>query len=185
MFSAFCLLSVSAILFFIIKYRVHVHVTLQVPGNAQSSRRGRKTGRGDSTLPLPSNSPEVLYDAATRHEDKQESVRHAAIRKAVRDPKGARDPEALRGPGASSAGTARMAETPKQTQAPTQDRTRPVVISATPESIVWGDVASALVNLGADKKQARAAAMKACREYPDAPFNSVFTAALQEVGRAA
>ena len=121
MFSLFCLLASSAILFFILKYRVHVHVTL--------------TSSRDSI--------------------------HA------------------------SRGKGRRAESPRR-KTGSIATTRPIQpIAAVPESIVWGDIASGLVNLGAGKREARAAAQKACRENPDASFNSVFTVALQEVGRAA
>lgn len=117
--SFICLVGSIAILFFILKYRVHVHVTLTNSRDARSVMKGR---RAEKRL--------VGADVSTA-------------------------------------------------------TTRPVPIAIVPESVVWGDIASGLVNLGASKAQARIAARKACREYPDADFNSVFTAALQEVGRAA
>jgi hypothetical protein len=86
----------------------------------------------------------------------------------------------------ASRGKGRRAEAGCLTSPSPIATTRPVQpIAAVPESVVWGDIASALVNLGASKADARRAAMRACKEWPNSDFNSVFTAALQEVGRAA
>ncbi len=125
MLSAFCLLATSAILFFIIKYRVHVHVTY-TPTSSRGRKIARNPGRRAATLACANS----LSSTAMTRPVKLQAIEH-------------------------------------------------------PESVVWGDIASGLVNLGASKADARRAARKACTEYPDADFNAQFTVALQEVGRAA
>jgi hypothetical protein len=119
MFNVVWLIGSAAILFFIVKYRVHVHITYTPSGSRRPT--ARKSGRR----------AEARADL---------------------------------GPTA---------------------KTRPVLFSQTPESIVWGDIASALVNLGASKQQARSAARQALAEHPDASFDIQMTVALQKVGKAA
>ena len=54
---------------------------------------------------------------------------------------------------------------------------RPVPI----DSVVWGDISSALENLGAPKHRARAAAEHVVRNWPDASFDVQFREALKEL----
>lgn len=118
MFSTLCLIITSAILFFILKYRVHVHVTYTPTSSRVTARKGRRAEEATGT------------DARTRH--------------------GPALPQAM---------------------------TRP---AKDPGSIVWGDITSALVNLGAPKAKAQAAAQKAVRQFPDS-FDDQLRAAIQEV----
>jgi hypothetical protein len=135
MFSSACLLASLAILFYVLKYRVHVHVTY-----TPSSRR-----KGEARKGVP---------AVTRSGDPSLSGRRAEA--------------SLR----------------QKSLQPTA-MTRPVH----PESVVWGDqettpildIQSALVNLGAKPKRAKAAAEHVLRNWPDADFSTQLRAALQEV----
>jgi hypothetical protein len=120
MFNACSLLASLAILFYVLKFRVHVHVTYT------SSSRGlgaaRKRGRMVSSDPtVPRNSGPVACQSSTR--------------------------------------AARQI----------------------PDSVVWGDIASGLVNLGAPKRKAEVAAQRAVEQHPDASFEIQFSVALQEV----
>jgi hypothetical protein len=112
MFSSACLLFSLAILYFVLRYRVHIHINVTSSRHSSEARKGLRAADSSSSF----------------------------------------------GPTAM---------------------TRPA------ESVVLGDIASALVNLGAPKAQAKAAAIRAVREHPDADFNLQFSVALQEVGRAA
>jgi len=131
MLSLSCLLLTSAILFYIIKFRVHVRI--HVDYSRPTSRVGA-TRKGDTAFSSEPVSPQG----------------------------------------------SRLTRKPGRRAESIDDR---VCSTATtrPDSVVWGDITSALVNLGASKAKARAAAMKACQEHPDADFNLQFSVALQEV----
>lgn len=134
MFSSACLLVSAVILFYVFKYRVHVHVTYTRTKSRRVGSPSRKSGRmvasdvcgGDLEFSGNRQSRESLHTA---------------------------------------------------------------VAPVHPESVVWGDqettpildIQSALVNLGAKPKRARAAAEHVLRNWPDADFSTQLRAALQEV----
>ena len=140
MFSAVCLLLSSAILFYVLKYRVHLHVSYTRP----TSRVGA-TRKG---------SPQVSSEPATP----QKGSRCDSARK-----------------------MGRRAESTPMTGVCSTATTRPVPF----DSVVWGDITSALVNLGASKVDARFAAKKALLEHAQESFDIQLSAALQNIGRAA
>ena len=103
-----------AILFFILRYRVHVHITWTPP--ASPVRQPRVKGR--------------------------------------------------------------RAEAQVGTLKPTA-MTRPALTEI--DSVVWGDIASALENLGAPKHRAKAAAQHVARNWPDVGFDEQLRQAFREV----
>jgi hypothetical protein len=107
LFSALCLSLSILILYFVLRYRIHIHVTCQVPGWSRKSSRRK-----------------------------------------------------------------RVASYPARNSA---------AIEAVHPSIAASDLASALVNLGARKRPALAAAVRAIEQHPDASFDLQFSVALQQM----
>jgi len=135
MLSLSCLLLTSAILFCIIKFRVHVRI--HVDYSRPTSRVGA-TRKGDTAFSSEPVSPQG----------------------------------------------SRLTRKPGRRAESIDDR---VCSTATtgPDSVVWGDITSALVNLGASKMDARSAAKKALLDHAQESFDIQLSAALQNIGRAA
>ena len=133
-----------AILFFILRYRVHVHITWTPPASPvrQSRVKGRRAEAQVGTLkPTAMTRPALTRMAAGAR---------MGNRPVTGSPNGA---------------GGRLPES------------RPVPI----DSVVWGDIASALENLGAPKHRAKAAAQHVARNWPDAGFDEQLRQAFREV----
>ena len=159
MFNLFCLLASSAILFYVIKYRVHVHVTLTTSRRTSEAREGRRAEK----IPIG-----VETSTATTRPETE------APNRAIAKP--------LRGKQVNQ----RMSCCSVSEMQPSAGIGASLATEQhAPLGSAISDVTSALVNLGASKGKARAAALKACKEHPDASFDIQFSVALQEVWRAA
>jgi hypothetical protein len=144
MFSALlCLLASSAILFYVLRFRVHVHVTYAptTSRRCSSSSPARKRGTATETPRQTATVPQSLSGRRAEAEGTDARLRYRAS-----EQHGPEDATAM---------------------------TRPV------QTIE--DIASGLVNLGAQKRPALLAARKAVRDYPDADFDIQFSIAIQEV----
>jgi hypothetical protein len=120
-----------AILYWVLKYRVHIHVTY-TPLRGREPRRGSAKPRTGEDRPhqfagsVPPSRPRISPRSIASDVSAAESVIH-------------------------------------------------------PESVVWGDISSALVNLGTPKTKARSIASKVCKEHAgEQSFEDLLRLAIQE-----
>jgi len=166
-FNLLSLLISLAILFFVIRFRIHVHIVYQGSPWVASPRRkqaGVKACSSSTRALLPIQ--KGRNDNAARLETQPQALRHPPIRTSGHRAQNTGDSQALPRPVASFTRIARVAENPGTTQPPAQ---------------VQVEIRSALVNLGAPKSRARATAQKVCQQHPGADFDQLVRIAIQEV----
>jgi hypothetical protein len=198
MFNAFCLLASFAILYFILRYRVHVHVSIQRPrirmaASSRTSCVAEVAERAAQETEAILSSRGALSSARKPGRRAEASAKAAVTQNTghlptatTRPDKFSEVPQCPRSTVSSAVGAtgenvnhSKRGYVPESARSAT--RNDPTSTSEKQQEIRQRDIESVLLNLGAKKHRAVATAEHVTRNWPDADFDTQLRAAIQEI----